>query len=92
MAVIPSKNNPHHRAGRASEPDRLTKHGRDARATGSAGLRAHKSVDSQQRKRIKRTEELITHSLNLLNRQFFKESFFFFKALELAFREKGSYL
>ena len=51
------ENNPHYRIGRVSEPDRLTKHGRDTRATGSAGLRARESFDSQQMKQIKQIEE-----------------------------------
>jgi len=43
--------------GRFSEPDRLTKHGRDARATGSEGLGVRASFDSQQMKQIKQIVE-----------------------------------
>ena len=60
------------RVGRVSESDCLTKHGRDARATGSAGLRVRESVVSQQMKQIKQIEEqkaggCLNHLLNLFN-------------------------
>ncbi len=61
------------RSGLRTRP-RLTKHGRDARATGSEGLRARASFDSQQMKQIKQIEEQkaggrLNHLFNLVNLQ-----------------------